>query len=81
MSVRGNLEKVWRPSGDGSLTIMTVVKDGLSRARRSIVDFPKKIHRKRWETLRNRVTDNQNGYAGWTVVPTTVHRMCPLVDT
>ena len=31
MSVVGHLEKVWRPLGDGSLTIMTVVQDGPSR--------------------------------------------------
>ena len=37
--------------------------------------------KKKRETLRKRVSHNQNGCEGQTVVGMTVHHMCPLKDT
>ena len=76
MSVVGQLENFWRPLLEGSLTIMTVKQDGPSLVRRSVVRFHRRTLRKCWETLRNRVSDNQNGCEGRTVVKTMVrHRL------
>ena len=45
MSVVGYLQKVRRPLGEGSLTVMTVMQDGPSRVGLSVID----VH---WRTLR-----------------------------
>ena len=66
---------------EGSLTVMTVMKDGSLRVWRSVVSVRLRTLRKKWETLRNRVSYNQNGSAGRTVVGMTVRRRCPLEDT
>ena len=45
ISVMGHLKK-WRPLREGSLTVMTVMQDGLSRVWRSVVDVRWRTHRK-----------------------------------
>ena len=67
MTVVGILEKGWRHLGEGFLTVMMVCEgwtvEGMIVRRRC----PSEDTWKKMETLRNRVSDNQNGYAGRTV--------------
>ena len=44
-------QKKWRPLGQGSLTTMTVVQDGPSWERRSVVDVHQSTLRKNWRSL------------------------------
>ena len=75
------LKKIWRPLGEGSLTIITIMQDGLSRVQRFVIVVRKRKHRKSMETLKRGVSDRHNDYARWTVVSMTVRRRCPLEDT
>ena len=68
------------PEGE-SLTSMTICAGwtvtGTTVRRRC----PSEDTWKKLETLKNRVSDNQNGCAGRTVAGITVRRMWPVVDT
>ena len=81
MSVVGHLEDFWRPLLEGSLTIMTVVQDGTSWVRRSVVSVRRWTLGKFLETLVRGVFDHHDGRAGRTVVCMTVRRKCPSLDT
>ena len=76
MYIVGHLEKVWRPLGERSVTVMTVVLDGPSSVRHSVLDVCLYTLGKKIETLRTRVSDNHDSCAGWTVVIMTVHHRC-----
>ena len=59
-----HLEKVWRPLGEGSLTVMTVMQDEPLRVSWSGADVCKRTLGKKLETLRKGVSDRHDGYAG-----------------
>ena len=57
------------------------MQNGPSQIRRSVVDVHRRTLKKKMETLRRGVSDRHDGYAGHTVVGTTVCHMCPLKNT
>ena len=73
-------EFYWRLSERKSLTIMTVVQNGPSRARRSVIEVYRWTLRKYFEHLRNRVSNNHDGFVGRTVESMTVRRWILIKD-
>ena len=73
-------KKIWRPLGEGSLTIEEVMQDEPSQVRRSVVGVRQRTLEKNMETLRRGVSNRHNGYAGQTTEGMTIRRCCPFED-
>ena len=77
----GTWKKIWRPLGEGTLTVTTVVQDGPSRVCRLVVDVRQRTLKKSMETLNRWVSDRHDGFAGRVVEGMKVRRRCPSEDT